>query len=198
MESESALFGAILLLAQAHNWEQVGDLTPEQTALTWFDCAWRLKHGERCPVVGQIILSCDANTPERYLPCDGQACAPETYPELFAVLGYTFGTGDDDTFLLPNLQGRVALGTGVFDESTEYDLGATGGANTVELSGAEVGQHNHGIGTVHATALAAPGALPVMAHGVMPKEYTDNSAKAAGHENRPPYLALHYYIRVLP
>jgi hypothetical protein len=39
---------------------------------------------------------------------DGQAISRETYPELWAVLGETFGKGDGETtFNIPDFRGRV-------------------------------------------------------------------------------------------
>ena len=53
------------------------------------------------------------------------------YADLFAVVGTTYGTGDDSTtFNVPNLQGKMPQG---FDGNT-YNLAGTGGANTVTVA----------------------------------------------------------------
>lgn len=46
-----------------------------------------------------------------WLVCNGQAISRTTYGELFAVLGDTFGRGEDDTtFNLPDMRARVVVG----------------------------------------------------------------------------------------
>lgn len=54
--------------------------------------------------VGSIIWSANASVPAGYLLCNGSAVGRATYPELFAAIGTTYGSGDGSTtFNLPNL-----------------------------------------------------------------------------------------------
>ena len=63
-----------------------------------------------------------ATVPSGYLECDGSLVSKTTYPDLFAVLDYTYGgTGDD--FALPDAGGRVIVG-----RDGTYAVGSTGGA----------------------------------------------------------------------
>jgi microcystin-dependent protein len=62
---------------------------------------------------------------------------------LFAVIGTTYGAGDESTtFALPNMKGRVPVG---YDSAqTEFDaLGEAGGAKTHTLTSAEMPSHTH-------------------------------------------------------
>lgn len=59
--------------------------------------------------VGAIICHAAEKCPEGYLPCDGKELLRSEYPELFAVIGISFG-GGERTFQLPDLQGRFARG----------------------------------------------------------------------------------------
>ena len=81
--------------------------------------------------VGAIKPWTKATAPDGYLLCDGSAVSRTTYAVLFAVVGTTYGTGDNSTtFNVPNLQGKMPQG---FDGNT-YNLAGTGGANTVTVS----------------------------------------------------------------
>lgn len=45
----SALRGALLLLEQAGNWEQLGDMTPEEAAELWTEANMQTFEMEECP-----------------------------------------------------------------------------------------------------------------------------------------------------
>ena len=81
--------------------------------------------------VGAIKPWTKSTAPDGYLLCDGAAVSRTTYADLFAVVGTTYGTGDNSTtFNVPNLQGKMPQG---FDGNT-YNLAGTGGANTVTVA----------------------------------------------------------------
>ena len=106
---------------------------------------------------GLIFPYGGASAPSGYLLCYGQAISRTTYADLFTAIGTTYGTGDGSTtFNLPDLRGRVIAGqddmggtsadrltnqTGGLDGDT---LGATGGAETHTLTGAQSGTSAHG------------------------------------------------------
>ena len=91
---------------------------------------------------GVINMWAAATAPTGWLLCDGSAISRTTYAGLFAVLGTTYGAGNGSTtFNIPDLRTRVAVGkngTGTF-----ATLGATGGAETVTLTSAEMPSHTH-------------------------------------------------------
>ena len=60
---------------------------------------------------GQIEWFAFNTAPDGYLVCNGAEVSRETYADLFAVIGTTFGSGDGSTtFTLPNLINRFAQG----------------------------------------------------------------------------------------
>ena len=77
--------------------------------------------------------------PTGYHLCDGSSLNISDYPELYKVLGTTYG-GSGTSFKLPNIQGSFVAGKGANDYNT---LGATGGANKVALGISEMPKHNH-------------------------------------------------------
>ena len=61
--------------------------------------------------IGTIIWSCSPTAPAGFLIANGSNASRDTYKELFAVIGTTYGEGDGvTTFGLPNMIGRVAWG----------------------------------------------------------------------------------------
>jgi len=72
--------------------------------------------------------------PDGWLPCNGAAVSRATYVRLFGAIGTAYGPGDGvSTFNLPNLVGRVVLGT-----SAGHTRGEAFGQESVALPG-----HNH-------------------------------------------------------
>ena len=64
------------------------------------------------PVTGKIEWFAFNTAPDGYLVCNGASVSRETYADLFAVIGTTFGSGDGSTtFALPNLIDKFAQGS---------------------------------------------------------------------------------------
>ncbi len=98
------------------------------------------------------------NAPNGFLMCNGQAVSRTTYAALFAVIGTTFGVGDNSTtFNVPDLRGRVPAGKDNMGGAAAASrltsangldgttLGAVGGAQTHTLTTAQMPAHNHGV-----------------------------------------------------
>ncbi len=67
--------------------------------------------GKRGVPIGSIDYFATTTPPTGYLKADGAAVGRETYPDLFAAIGTTFGEGDGSTtFNLPDLMGRFPEG----------------------------------------------------------------------------------------
>lgn len=111
--------------------------------------------------IGNIIAYTGQSVPSGYLVCDGSAVGREEYPELFAVIGTTYGSGDGlTTFNIPNISGKVALGV-----SQNYTIGSTGGEETHILLDTETPSHLHNIPQhTHANTITAE--TPRLSHTV--------------------------------
>lgn len=105
---------------------------------------------------GVISPFAGSAAPTGWLFARGQAVSRTTYAALFAVLGTTFGAGDGSTtFALPDMRGRVPAGWQQMDGTDSNllnglsggvngdSLGATGGAESHQLTTTEMPAHTH-------------------------------------------------------
>jgi microcystin-dependent protein len=94
-----------------------------------------------------IMMPYGAPTPPAgWLLCNGQAVSRVTYSVLFSIISTNWGAGDGtSTFNVPDLRGRVAVGTGTGASGTVYTLGATGGEEKHLLITAELALHAHAL-----------------------------------------------------
>lgn len=82
-----------------------------------------------------------SSVPAGWLLCDGASYQPSQYPELFSLIGNTYGSNQGQ-FRVPDLRGRGPVGYNV-NEGEFNALGKTGGAKTHTLSLNEMPNHNH-------------------------------------------------------
>ncbi|WP_018386896.1 phage tail protein [Ancylobacter sp. FA202] len=76
-----------------------------------------------------------------WLPCNGAVLSARQYPVLYAVIGIAFGTQGTDTFCLPDLTGRVAIGARNNMNDAGYVVGQRVGEDDVTVH--SVPAHRH-------------------------------------------------------
>lgn len=159
--------------------------------------------------VGVVLPYVSGEAPNGWLNCLGQELYRGDYPNLFAVIGTTYGAGDGSTtFNLPNLAGRVVVGQGNGVGLTPRSMGDTDGAETHTLTTGEIPSHSHTSNAVGGTLglitadgnNTAGGGLDVSA--VEPNLYAapaalsiDNSGDGGAHNNMQPFMVLNYIIK---
>ena len=86
--------------------------------------------------VGTVEYFAMPTPPAGYLKADGRAVGRETYAELYAAIGTTFGEGDGQTsFTLPDLIDRFAQGSNMPGQKVEAGLpNVTGGVSIQGLT----------------------------------------------------------------
>jgi len=93
---------------------------------------------------GSIIQFAGSSAPGGWLLCQGRSVSKTTYASLHSVLGITYGAGDENNFVLPDLRGRIPLGSGILNGSgTTYSLAGKNGSETHTLTVSELPAHNH-------------------------------------------------------
>ena len=94
--------------------------------------------------IGTIIQWPSDNPPTGYLLCDSSAVSRETHSALFAIIGTTFGSGDDTTtFNLPDYRGYVLVGKNSTDTDTNTIDNIHRGEKTHLLTINEMPSHSH-------------------------------------------------------
>ncbi|WP_395825071.1 phage tail protein [Elstera sp.] len=107
--------------------------------------------------LGELRVFAFGRVPKGWLPCNGQILTIREYQALFALLNNTYGGDGKVNFALPDLRGRVAVGTGQSSAGpTNYQLGKTGGTETVTLTAAQTPPHNHAIVASQSTVTTSP------------------------------------------
>lgn len=112
-------------------------------------------------------------------------------PSGWAICDGTNGT--------PDLRDRFIVGAG-----NSYSLKATGGANTVSLTADQNGPHTHSGTTSSSQQTVVPGSDLLGTHSNNMGKWgtvnitltTGSSGKGAAHENRPPYYALYFIMKL--
>ena len=90
-------------------------------------------------VTGMIIAYADDTPPTGYLLCDGSAVSRTTYADLYALVGTTYGAGDNSTtFNLPDLRGRTIVGVGQGSGLSNRLLAQSFGTETHALTDGEM------------------------------------------------------------
>lgn len=90
-----------------------------------------------------IILFSGNFAPRSWAFCWGQILSIAQNTALFSLLGTTFGGNGQTTFALPDLRGRMPLGTGQGPGLPNINLGEMAGTPTTTLIINNMPAHNH-------------------------------------------------------
>ncbi|KQW93338.1 phage tail protein [Massilia sp. Root418] len=165
------------------------------------------------PYVGEIRLFAGNFAPNGWLFCDGRPLAISENETLFQLIGTTYGGDGQETFNLPDLQGRVPLHQGQGPGgAASYQIGERAGVESVTLTVQQIPAHSHLLFATTSRASPAysgktglPGSTGgVPAYALAGSEQTAMRAGAAGssgatggsqpHNNMAPSLGLNYII----
>ena len=96
--------------------------------------------------------------PAGWILCDGRLLSINNYQVLYTVIGTTYGGDGVNTFGVPDLRGRVPIGTGQGPGLANVVLGQKMGTETVTLLPANLPVHTH---TAVVNATSVPFAVKV-------------------------------------
>ena len=170
------------------------------------------------PFVGEIRPYAFSYPPYQWAQCAGQLISIQQNTPLYAILGTTYGGNGQSNFALPDLRGRIPIGTGNGPEFQAV-LGQVGGANAHTLLSTEMPSHTHNVSArVQPTTAANQTNVPTAGYFISRFMYHATSAATAwrngitngdaslhpatvgvqggsqAHENRQPYIALNWCI----
>nr|CAX84005.1 putative phage tail protein [uncultured bacterium] len=97
------------------------------------------------PFIGEICYFGMSYCPQGYLPAQGQTLAISSYQPLYSLFGTAYGGNGTSTFALPDLRGRMPVGTGQAPGMQNVNLAEQMGTQSVTLSTLQVPlpQHTH-------------------------------------------------------
>jgi microcystin-dependent protein len=93
--------------------------------------------------IGVIKLFAGNYAPQGWAFCNGQTLSISQNQALFSILGTTYGGDGKTTFQLPDLGGRVPVGTGQGLGLTPCTLGERAGLERITLNPSQMAPHNH-------------------------------------------------------
>jgi microcystin-dependent protein len=96
-------------------------------------------------VIATIMMFAGNFAPKNWAFCQGQILSIAQNTALFSLLGTTYGGNGTTTFALPDLRGRVPVGTGQGPGLSNYALGQMSGAESVTMSVNQMPAHQHGV-----------------------------------------------------
>jgi microcystin-dependent protein len=164
------------------------------------------------PFVAEIRIFPFNFAPKGWAWCDGQLLPLSQNTALFSLLGTTYGGDGKSNFALPNLEGSAPIHAGQGPGLSLYDLGQTGGSDTVTLLQSEMPAHSHlvMVGTQDAADNQVPGPSKILGKSAGAFAYVagapappltqmnQNVIGPAGgnapHNNMMPYLTLYFNI----
>ncbi len=110
------------------------------------------------PFVGEIAATGIGFCPEGWAPAAGQLLAISQYEALYTLYGTTYGGDGVSTFALPDLQGRIPVGTGAGVGLQPRVLGQKGGYESVTLTTNQLASHSHAVNATNSDGtFAGPG-----------------------------------------
>lgn len=148
---------------------------------------------------GSIMPYCGTTSPSGWFLCDGSSYSIITYNALFNVINNTFGGSVGTTFAVPDMRGRVVVGsisgTSGFENK---NVGDTGGEETHTLTVNEIPSHNHTVDTDisgwESCAYTVAGA-PDRANRGSNSTPTTYTGGGLAHNIMQPYMTLNYIIK---
>lgn len=158
--------------------------------------------------------------PRGWMFCHGQLLSIAQWTAVFALVGTTYGGNGQTTFGLPDLRGRIPVGTGQGPGLPNIDLGEMAGTPTTTLISTNLPAHTHTLSASGSMACAtgagnadSPGgnimagsatdenySAPVGANGSLAPVNVSGNTSIAGN-NLPlsitqPYLGLYHIMCV--
>ncbi len=161
--------------------------------------------------IAEIRMFAGNFAPRNWAFCNGQTLSISQNTALFSLLGTTYGGNGQTTFALPDLRGRVPVGSGNGPGLPSVFLGEVSGVATVTLGLANLPSHNHSMqvnNNITGMSATAAGnylnsktesgesvAESGLSSGVLLNPATiGNAGGGQPYENRQPYLGMNYII----
>jgi len=111
-------------------------------------------------IVGQILMLARTTTPNsNFLFCDGSFYPNTQYPELFAIIGYTYGQSGTQ-FAVPNLINKTFVGADITTNNplvTNYQSANTATSGNYSIDTNQLATHTHSVTLTNSTFVTSVG-----------------------------------------
>ena len=121
-------------------------------------------------LIGEIKIMAHETAISGWLECDGRSLSRSTYSELFAAIGTTYGSVDNNHFNIPDCRGRIIIGY-----SDSKAIGTKSGSETITLTETQIAEHSH-----NSTFSPAPSARNSLDRGEERYKYLVDKGFTAG------------------
>ncbi len=158
------------------------------------------------PYVGEIRMFGGNFAPVGWAFCQGQLMPISENDTLFTLIGTTYGGDGQETFGLPDLQGRIPVHQGTGPGLSSYVIGEKAGVEAVTLTTQQMPLHNHAFIASQATGtqntpvnnMVASSASNRFRPGAPSDPFPSTLVQPSGgnqpHENMMSYLCVNYII----
>jgi len=160
------------------------------------------------PYIGEIRLFAGSFAPAGWAFCAGQLMPISENDTLFTLIGTTYGGDGQETFGIPNLNGRTPIHQGQGPTiSQNYQIGEAAGVESVTITSNTTPIHTHPLIGAAVNGDQANPSNALLANSTILTPYapeTANVQMAANaispvggsqpHENMQPYLCISYII----
>ena len=154
------------------------------------------------PYIGEIRIFAGNFAPAGWAFCNGQLLPISENDALFTLIGTTYGGDGQETFALPDLQGRIPI-----HQRQGAILGEKQGTEEVTLTVNQIPAHSHPMiassntatqTTPDTTVLGVPTTVDLYRAGsvgtTMAPQAIDPAGGSQPHTNLQPYLCINYII----
>jgi microcystin-dependent protein len=161
------------------------------------------------PYIGEIRMFGGSFAPFGWSFCNGSLLPISQYAALFQLIGTTYGGDGQNTFAVPDLQGRLPVHQGQGAGLSNYVIGTKAGVETVTLVVSQLPTHNHGaLGSQTGSSVSNPAnntwgnsqitnksfGPGTSANGTMNNASINNSGNSLPHNNLMPFQVLSFII----
>jgi microcystin-dependent protein len=160
------------------------------------------------PYVGEIRMFGGSFAPAGWAMCSGQLMPISQNDTLFNLIGTTYGGDGQETFGIPDVQGRLPIHQGTNPQTgTTYQIGEMAGVEQVTLSTQQIPQHTHALVASTSSGTTGVPTDNVLASNIQVSLYSQfpptnnmnaNAITSVGgsqpHENMMPFLVITFII----
>lgn len=114
------------------------DITDIQTEITDINITLT----DTMPIGSMIMYPIAVAPSSKWELCEGQTLATASYPDLFLVVGYSFG-GAGAYFSLPDMRSKFFAGYNAVGSAEYQVIGQGAGSDSVSLVNSEIPKHQH-------------------------------------------------------